>query len=169
MTTMHNTEHDIDIIYKRHQSKMLRLATLLLKDTQAAEDTVSDVFLSLSDCGIGNVANIEGYLLTTVRNRCLNRLKSLSHREKVKRCLPIENVPDNISCNDYCMEAEERMQAIEAFILENLTLQTQTVMRMRFRENMKYAEIATKLNISEAAVYKHLAQGIRKLRQRFNP
>lgn len=67
------------------------------------------------------------------------------------------------------MEAEERMQAIEAFILENLTLQTQTVMRMRFRENMKYAEIATKLNISEAAVYKHLAQGIRKLRQRFNP
>ncbi len=67
------------------------------------------------------------------------------------------------------MEAEERMQAIEAFILEQLTPQTQTVMRMRFQENMKYAEIATELNISEAAVYKHLAQGIRKLKQRFNP
>ncbi len=82
---MHTTEYDIDIIYKKNQSKMLRLATLLLKDIQAAEDIVGDVFLSLSDCGIDNVTNIEGYLITTVRNRCLNRLKSLSYREKVKK------------------------------------------------------------------------------------
>ncbi|WP_262897872.1 sigma factor-like helix-turn-helix DNA-binding protein [Segatella copri] len=34
---------------------------------------------------------------------------------------------------------------------------------------MKYREIATELGISEVAVYKHLAQGIRKLKQKFNP
>ena len=37
------------------------------------------------------------------------------------------------------------------------------------RQKMKYREIATELGISEVAVYKHLAQGIRKLKQKFNP
>ena len=37
------------------------------------------------------------------------------------------------------------------------------------RKKMKDREIATELGISEVAVYKHLAQGIRKLKQKFNP
>ena len=37
------------------------------------------------------------------------------------------------------------------------------------RKKLKYREIATELGISEVAVYKHLAQGIRKLKQKFNP
>ena len=37
------------------------------------------------------------------------------------------------------------------------------------RQKMKDREIATELDISEVAVYKHLAQGIRKLKQKFNP
>ena len=36
------------------------------------------------------------------------------------------------------------------------------------RQKMKDREIATELGISEVAVYKHLAQGIRKLKQKFN-
>ena len=37
------------------------------------------------------------------------------------------------------------------------------------RQKMKDREIATELGFSEVAVYKHLAQGIRKLKQKFNP
>ena len=37
------------------------------------------------------------------------------------------------------------------------------------RQKMKDREIATELGISEVAVYKHLAQGIKKLKQKFNP
>ena len=37
------------------------------------------------------------------------------------------------------------------------------------RQKMKDREIATELGISEVTVYKHLAQGIRKLKQKFNP
>ena len=33
----------------------------------------------------------------------------------------------------------------------------------------QHREIAEQLGISEAAVYKHLAQGIRRLKARFNP
>lgn len=50
-----------------------------------------------------------------------------------------------------------------------LTPQTRKVLDLRFRQKLKYREIATELGISEVAVYKHLAQGIRKLKQKFNP
>ena len=43
------------------------------------------------------------------------------------------------------------------------------MMRLRFVRQMKYREIAAALNISEVAVYKHLSQGIQKLKQHFNP
>ena len=42
-------------------------------------------------------------------------------------------------------------------------------LNLLIRQKMKDREIATELGISEVAVYKHLAQGIRKLKQKFNP
>ena len=50
-----------------------------------------------------------------------------------------------------------------------LTPQTNQVLQLRFRQKLKYREIASELGISEVAVYKHLAQGIKKLKQKFNP
>ena len=40
---------------------------------------------------------------------------------------------------------------------------------MRYRQKLTYSEIAAALRISEAAVYKHIAQGIGKLKKQFNP
>ena len=34
---------------------------------------------------------------------------------------------------------------------------------------MTYRQFASELGISEAAVYKHLAQGIKRIREQFNP
>jgi RNA polymerase sigma-70 factor (ECF subfamily) len=55
------------------------------------------------------------------------------------------------------------------FIDTELTPKTRKVVHLRFEEHMTYRDIASHLGISEAAVYKHLAQAIRKLKQRFNP
>ena len=56
-----------------------------------------------------------------------------------------------------------------SYMNAELTPQTRKVLDLRFRQRLKYREIATELGISEVAVYKHLAQGIRKLKQKFNP
>ena len=63
----------------------------------------------------------------------------------------------------------EKYEAIQAYMDAELTPQTRKVLDLRFRQKLKYREIATELGISEVAVYKHLAQGIRKLKQKFNP
>ena len=63
----------------------------------------------------------------------------------------------------------DKYEAILAYMDTELTPQTRKVLVLRFRQKLKYREIATELGISEVAVYKHLAQGIRKLKQKFNP
>ena len=63
----------------------------------------------------------------------------------------------------------EKYEGILAYMNAELTPQTRKVLDLRFRQKLKYREIATELGISEVAVYKHLAQGIRKLKQKFNP
>ena len=63
----------------------------------------------------------------------------------------------------------DKYEAILAYMDAELTPQTRKVLDLRFRQKLKYREIATELGISEVAVYKHLAQGIRKIKQKFNP
>ena len=63
----------------------------------------------------------------------------------------------------------DKQETILAYMESELTPQTNQVLQLRFRQKLKYREIATELGISEVAVYKHLAQGIKKLKQKFNP
>jgi RNA polymerase sigma-70 factor (ECF subfamily) len=101
-----------------------------------------------------------------VRNRCLNLLRHKRLSERVHRLLPIgEDVSEELQT----AEPKDEMEAMLQFIETELTPQTREVVRLRFREQKRYNEIAEQLGISEAAVYKHLAQGIRKLKARFNP
>ena len=56
-----------------------------------------------------------------------------------------------------------------AFADNKLTTQTRTVFRLRFDKQLSYKAIAEQVGISEAAVYKHLIQAIRKMKEQFNP
>ena len=55
------------------------------------------------------------------------------------------------------------------FVDEELTLQTRRVVNMHYRQKLTYREISEELGISEAAVYKHLAQGIKRIKEHFHP
>ncbi len=145
---------------------MYLLAKVLLRDSDAAKDVVSDVF---ADVLYGKLAvrpeTAESLLLVCVRNRCLNIL----NREKVR-----DKIQNLMMCETECSEepAEriaDKLEQVMDYIDNSLTPQTSRIIKMRYRQKMTYAEIASALQISEAAVYKHLAQGIKQLKQQFNP
>jgi len=92
----------------------------------------------------------------------------LSHRsvkERAARLLLMEAQPSVVPVDVEIAHIDE----VFSFMERQLTPQTLQVMRLRFIQQMKYREIAAALNISEVAVYKHLSQGIQKLKQHFNP
>lgn len=158
-----NVIPDIKQLYEQHRTAMLRLALRLLGDEEESRDVVSDVFAHLAE---EQRAQSHAYLFTAVRNRCLNLLRHKRLSERVHRLLPIgEDVSEELQT----AEPTDEMEAMLQFIETELTPQTREVVQLRFRERKSYREIAEQLGISEAAVYKHLAQGIRKLKARFNP
>ncbi|MBO4551256.1 MAG: sigma-70 family RNA polymerase sigma factor, partial [Bacteroidaceae bacterium] len=135
-------------LFLQHYGKMQRVARTLLYDEQESEDVCSDIFESLLR---GETVLLPGteerYLMTSVRNRCLKRLR----HEAIVR--------DNRQMTtDNGQEAEdERMQDIVEFVISHLSEREQRIFSLRFTEGYSYEEIAIKEGISKVAVWKRLS------------
>lgn len=150
-------------LFQRCYDKLLQLAENYLNDMEEARDAVSDVFERLADGSIMlPQESPESYLLVCVRNQCLDRIRHLSVRERIRRHLTMDTqhlIPVETE--------EEKLQELMAYAEQTLTPQTWQVFLLRFDEGLKYREIAARLSISEVTVYKHLAQALRQLRNHF--
>ena len=170
---MQMNKETIERLFRQHYPRMYQLARVLLKDDAASKDVVSEVFADVLD---GNIAlrpeSTESYLLVCVRNKCLNLLNRQMMQDRVHHLLQADASPTIAPQESILSEMkkeEEKREAILAYMETQLTPQTRRVLDLRFRQKLKYREIAAELGISEVAVYKHLAQGLNKLKQRFNP
>ena len=83
------TKKELETIFRQNYSKMIHLASVLLGDDEAAEDVVQDIFLRLADSDIS--PKTDNYLLSAVRNACLNRIRQMRLHERVRRLLPVES------------------------------------------------------------------------------
>ena len=160
---MSDVKTDIEQLYKDCYQRMLNVARGMLKNDDEASDTVSDVFARLAE---GSLVlpeeRPEGYLMVTVRNRCLDRIRLLTIRERMRLSL---------SDNDPTSSESERERIAEMIDYAERTFSKQTwrVFQLRFDEELLYREIAERLGISEVSVYKHLTEALRLLKEKFNP
>lgn len=183
---MQINKETIEQLFRQHYLRMYQLARVLLKDDAASKDVVSEVFADVLDgktqLRLDNETiasnsplpstNAGSYLLVCVRHKCLNLLSRQKMKDRVHHLLKADTSPSIVPLEATIAEIDretEKYEAILAYMDAELTPQTRKVLDLRFRQKLKYREIATELGISEVAVYKHLAQGIRKLKQKFNP
>ena len=81
-------EKDIEQMFRRHYEKMYNLARCILSDDDESKDVVSEVFTQiLADDLVLLPESEEGYLMRSVRNRCLNLIAHKSVKERVARLL----------------------------------------------------------------------------------
>ena len=156
--------HDVQRLFKQHYAKMLRVARTMLYDEQESKDVVSDIFEGLLRGRMMLMPDTEErYLLTSVRNQCLKRIR---HQETRLR---METEPAWVRG---CVGAEDedgRMTDIVEFVVSHLTEQEQRIVHLRFAEGYSYEEIASAEGISRVAVWKHLSHALKEIRNRFNP
>lgn len=170
--------NDIEQLFRTHYAAMHRMAMLILRDEDVARDIVHDVFAhllsqrckapdgdvfeSLLTAGTTDVS--AQYLLRAVRNRCLNYLRNLSTRERIREIYAL----DEQEIADEEWPDDETIARIHSTITCNLTPACSRVVELRFTEGMSYKEIAAALGVSETAVYKHLRHAIDVLRQKLS-
>ena len=144
---------------------MLAIARLMLKNDDDANDAVSDVFFKLTEGSLRVPADHpENYLMATVRNLCLDRIRLMTLHERLERRI-------TLSDNDQAYGESERERIAEMIDYAERTFSKQTwsVFQLRFDEGLLYREIAERLDISEVSVYKHLTEALKLLKEKFNP
>lgn len=154
----------VELLFRRHYPTMYRRALTILYDGQESKDAVGDIFERLLTIDIAlEEATVEQYLLTCVRNECLKRLEQKNARQRMARLYANEHILDNSATRD-----EARLHRLIEFAHSRLTLQEQTIFRLRFLDGRSYEEIGAQLGISRVAVWKHLSHIMTTIKEQFN-
>lgn len=139
---------------------MYRLAFMMLHDKEESRDIVHDVFARLLDDDIRfDSGRARAFLLSCVRNSCLNVMRTQDTRERAMRDFPIDDEDPGDS------EAfESEIKALQ----DGISLLTPPVCReiilLHYRYGLTFKEIATRLGVSETTIYKHLRNALNQLR-----
>lgn len=151
-------------LFCRHYSEMTRLARTLLYDGAEAEDAVQDVFLHLMQTDILPADDkMKAYLMRAVRNGCINRIRQKSQAEQLRQLYPLD-------ANAEWQHAEQRVATLEAirdYAETHLPEPHLTIFRLRFGEDLKLKDIASRLDMNLKTVFKYLSQSIRSVQKQF--
>ena len=75
-------------MFRQHYEKMYNLARCILSDDDESKDVVSDVFTHILAYDVVLMPESEeGYLMRSVRNRCLNLIAHKGVKERVAKLL----------------------------------------------------------------------------------
>lgn len=153
-------------LFRDNYGKAYYLALRILHDDEASKDVVADAFeLVWRRLQDSDVDKLSSYLLTAVKNVCLDYIRKQNIRNRYVQAsvLAVGKLsfnPDEVDLH------EEKIQSIMRS-LDELTPRTQQIVTMCYVQRKKYREVAEELGISESAVKKHIMQALSYMRQKF--
>lgn len=158
---MTEKKRHIERLFRLHYRAMYRLACIMLHDTDEGKDIVHDVFAQLLADDIQlNEATAGAYLMSCVRNRCLNDIRNRLTHERTRRLLMLDTELDDASSD----ELEEEIKVLQAGIAELFPPICREIIKLHFGDGMAFREIAERLQVSETTIYKHLRSAFNQLR-----
>lgn len=159
------TKEEFENIYRQHYAKMYRLARTMLYDADESKDVVSDIFARLlREKYHPQQHQLEGYLMTAVRNRCCDVLSHKSMRERVEKLFLQESQQSNVISTN---TDDDRLERLVQFVESELPPLSQQIFQLRFLRELSYEEVAQATGVSKVTVYNHLAQSLQRIRVYF--
>ncbi|MEO6837494.1 MAG: RNA polymerase sigma-70 factor, partial [Ginsengibacter sp.] len=141
-----------------------------IKDREAAEEIVSNVFLKLWEKrkDLSSVQNPETYLFISVKNHSLNYIKQFSNYKIVY--LEETGIHELLNTDDPGKELERRELIFKMnHAIETLPRQCKIIFNLVKEEGLKYKEVAQILDISPRTVETQLVRAMKKLDQILTP
>ena len=155
----------LEKLFRQHYRQMYRLAVMLLHDDAESKDVVHDIFAHLLRSSQDlREETAESYLLTSVRNRCMNVIRSRQIQERVEH-LYLLDLDTTITPTE---RLEEELKALYKGINQLEPPVCHDIIIQHFRDGVTFKEIANRLGVSETTVYKHLRRALHQLRTHLN-
>ena len=162
-------ESSYNALFNEYYLVLTAYARTYVADTDLAREIVQDMFVRLYESRhlLKNVAALKSYLYRSVRNSCLNHLKSnkIHHRHKEKIRLAQSGEEHDITIEIQESELEHRIFQI----VSGLPEKCRQVFRMSRVDGLKNDEIAVKCNISKRTVETQISKALKVLRMELAP
>ena len=155
-------KREFERIFRQHYDGMYRLARRMLGDDAESKDVVSDVFAHLLKSNTDLRSDtLQPFLLTSVRNRCINLLVHRQKEQQMQKAIVVEMITTEQTTE------QEQLQMLHGYIDTQLPKLSQQILRLRYQQGLKYREIADVLQVSEVTVHNHLSQSLTQLKDHF--
>ena len=155
-------EKDIERMFRQHYEKMYNLARYLLSDDDESKDVVSEVFTTiLANNAVLIPESEEGFLMRSVRNRCLNLIAHKGVKERVTKLL-IDDA--DVILSD---KTDGRLEQLMLLIEDLEPPIRKQIFRLHYLKEMSYQEVADKVGVSKVTVFNHLSQAMDWIKEQF--
>lgn len=160
------SEDDFSLLYRHFAPIMLRYGNRITPDWELIRDCMQQVFFSLwkSRDTIGNPANVQHYLLKSIRNEIIKRGNRAKQHEALPENYHLELEESHEQTLIQLQTAELTRQRISE-LLSQLPSRQREVIFLKYYANLKYEEIAAIMDISQDSVYKVTYKAIARLQQ----
>ena len=163
-------------LYADYKSRFVHFANTYVSDSMIAEDIAIESLMYYWENrrNLAPDSNIQAYILTTIKHKCIDHLRHQQIRQ---------DVSDEIS-QIYAWELSGRIVTLEDFepyevftaeiqeivdrTLDSLPEQTRRIFRMSRYENKSHKEIAAELGISVNTVQEHISEALKFIKVYFS-
>lgn len=158
------------VLYLHYYNRLYQFAMLFLRSEEASEDVVEDVFFFVwkSRQKLPSIANFNAYIYLSVRNGCLNLLKSsyISKRNAMPEMeIQVGVLPD--SPLDELLYNELNTAVKQA--VNSLPERCRLIFKMAKEDEMSHGEIAEILHVKVCTVDRQLLLAKNKIREYIRP
>lgn len=155
-------EAALSMIYRRYWASLFKAAYNTLKDRQACEDIIQELFIKLWDCRaeVEISISLKAYLYASVRYGVYRQIRTGSVKSEIFDDL-IERLHTPATHNS--IEHKELLLQINQ-VIDTLPEKCREVYKLSREECLSHKEIAMQLNISTKTVENHLTKALRQLR-----
>lgn len=159
-------------LYKEYQKRFIRFANTYIRDMTAAEDITVEAMMYYWEnrLSLSEDSNVPAYILTIIKNKCLNYLRHQEIREeysdKIKEYFEWElnsRIATLQACEPYELFISE-IQEIVQQTLASMPEKTRTIFMLNRYENKSYKEIAVLMNLTPKGVDFHINKALKMLK-----
>lgn len=156
-------EQAYEQLFRSWYARLTMFAYRFIQDRQEAENIVQIVFIKYWEKRKElKIESLNSYLMTAVRNSCLNELKRRPHFYSVDDQI-------NLSGEEEDTDVDQELLTRIHKVIDQMPPQRQRIFKMGRFEGLKYKEIAARLGISHKTVEVQMGKALKTLREIFNP
>lgn len=162
--------HAFADLFDHYQARLFDLASVILRDREAAKDAVQEAFLTVFEKieGYRGGAAFETWLIAITVNECRQQLR----RRKLRRFLSLENLsPGRLLSagrpeQDPALIVDRRMERQTLWqLVDRLDDRLRLPLLLHYRYGYTGDEIAKMLGLATSTVYEQLSQGRNQVRR----